>query len=53
MQKMMKQMGIMGMGRNKKKKKDRGKQSRPPGFPGGGSPGNLPSNWMDMFKGGN
>ena len=53
MQKMMKQMGIMGMGRNKKKKKDRGKQSRPPGFPGNGSPGNLPSNWMDMFKGGN
>ncbi|MBK8046284.1 MAG: signal recognition particle protein [Anaerolineales bacterium] len=53
MQKMMKQMGIMGMGRSKKKKKDRGRPNRPPGLPGNAGPGNLPSNWMDMFKGGN
>ena len=59
MQKMMKQLGVMGMGRSKKKKQ-KGKHGRPPtgpgkGFPGnqGGLPGNLPPNWMDMFKGGN
>ncbi len=57
MQKMMKQMGVMGMGQGKKKK---GKQGRLPMNPGkgglgkgtGGLPSGLPDNWMDMFKGG-
>jgi signal recognition particle subunit SRP54 len=60
MQKMMKQMGVMGMGRGGKKKKQKGKQGRLPMGPGKGMPGGqgslpsgLPSNWMDMFKGGN
>jgi signal recognition particle subunit SRP54 len=59
MQKMMKQLGVMGMGRGGKKKKQKGKQGRMPMPPGKGLPGgqggmpNLPANWMDMFKGGN
>lgn len=61
MQKMMKQLGVMGMGRSKNKnKKNKGKAGRmPPGLAKdmakggpGGLPGNLPANWMDMFKGG-
>ena len=59
MQKMMKQLGVMGMGRSKKKKQ-KGKQGRSPMGPGQGHarrPGwfasPVPPNWMDMFKGGN
>ncbi len=56
MQKMMKQMGVMGMGMGRgKNKKNKGKGARLPAQ-GKGQPGGMPSlpaNWMDMFKGGN
>jgi signal recognition particle subunit SRP54 len=47
MQKLMKQMGIMG---GNKKKKQKGKQGRIPNAPGRGMGDMLPSNFMDMFK---
>ena len=47
MQKLMKQMGIMG---GNKKKKQKGKQGRMPNAPGRGMGEMLPSNFMDMFK---
>ena len=57
MQKMMKQLGVMGMGVGRKKKKNKGKGGRlPAGAQNKGAPGampGLPANWMDMFKGGN
>ncbi|MBP6440746.1 MAG: signal recognition particle protein [Caldilineaceae bacterium] len=48
MQKLMKQMGIMG--NSKKKKKQKGKQGRKPNIAGRGMGEMLPSNFMDMFK---
>lgn len=49
MQRLMKQMGIMGFGRSKKKQK--GKPGKPPLLPPGkGGPGDLPANWMELFK---
>ena len=48
MQKLMKQMGIMG--NSKKKKKQKGKQGRMPNTAGRGMGEMLPSNFMDMFK---
>ena len=50
MQRMMKQLGIMGKNKGKKQK---GKMGRMPNMPAKGPGGMLPSNFMDMFKGGN
>jgi signal recognition particle GTPase len=47
MQKLMKQLGIMG---NSRKKKQKGKQGKMPNMPARGMGEMLPSNFMDMFK---